>query len=97
VYPAGLDPVRIEIVQLPEPLKPGQYTVQVGWFSDTHELTQCRQLMESDTHLPVIEFHSSSGRWLRYSHAVSLSVDQGKQIVETLREHHFPAYLVRLN
>lgn len=97
VYPAGLDPVRIEIVQLPDPLQPGRYTVQVGWFNDGHLLSQCRDLMESDTRLPVVEFHSSSGRWLRYSRQVSLSMDQGQQIVETLREHHYPAYLVRLN
>lgn len=97
VYPAGLDPVRIEIVQLPDPLEPGRYTVQVGWFNDGHLLNQCRHLMEEDSHLPVVEFHSSTGRWLRYNRHVSLSMDQGRKIVETLREHHFPAYLVRLN
>lgn len=97
VYPDGLDPVRIEIVQLPDPLQPGRYTVQVGWFNDGHLLDECRDLMEKDTHLPVIEFHSSSGRWLRYSRRVSLPAEQGRQIVDTLREHHFPAYLVRLN
>lgn len=97
VYPDGLDPVRIEIVQLPDPLRPGRFTVQVGWFNDGQLLSQCRRLMEEDSHLPVVEFHSSSGRWLRYSHTVSLPRKQGQQIVETLREHHFPAYLVRLN
>lgn len=97
VYPDGLDPVRIEIVQLPDPLQPGRYTVQVGWFNDNHLLDECRHRMEEKTHLPVVEFHSSTGRWLRYSRHVSLPIQEGQEIVEDLREHHFPAYLVRLN
>lgn len=97
VYPDGVDPVRIRIVGLPDPVVPGRYTVQVGWFTETHQLDQCRRMMQTQGPLAVVEFHSSTGRWLRYDRHVSLDFERGESIVRELRGHHFPAYLVRLN
>ncbi|HVA63206.1 MAG TPA: septal ring lytic transglycosylase RlpA family protein, partial [Terriglobales bacterium] len=39
---SGLDPVRIRIVSLPDPLPVGIYTVMVGWFTNASQLDQCR-------------------------------------------------------
>lgn len=93
----GLDRVRIQIVDLPDPVPPGVYTVQVGWFSDHSQLDDCRQLMLKQLHRPVIAFGSDEGRWLRYAKSVHLDMNTATDVVRVLREQHFPAYLVRLN
>jgi len=93
----GLDPVRIEILSLPDPVPAGVYTVQVGWFTDADKLAECRQQMEQQLHQPVIAFGSDEGRWLRYSKQIRLDASTATQVVKTLREESYPAYLVRLN
>lgn len=93
----GLDRVRIKIVHLPDPVPPGIYTVQVGWFTDNQQLKQCRRLMQQRLDDPVIAFGSDEGRWLRYSKSVHLEMAPAARIVRFLRAEHFPAYLVRLN
>ena len=93
----GLDPVRIKIVSLPNPLPPGVYTVQVGWFSSGSQLRACRRQMERQLHDPVIEFGSDEGRWLRYSKNIELPMATAEAEVRALRARDFPAYLVRLN
>ncbi|MGH9413578.1 MAG: septal ring lytic transglycosylase RlpA family protein [Terriglobales bacterium] len=94
---AGLDRVRITIVHLPDPVPVGIYTVQVGWFTDAHQLQQCRTLMERRLHEPVVAFGSDEGRWLRYSKSVHLAMKPAAAMVRMLRTRHYPAYLVRLN
>lgn len=93
----GLDHVRIQIVSLPDPVPPGIYTVQVGWFTSPSALDDCRQLMRDQLDQPVVAFGSDEGRWLRYAKGVHLDMDAATDIVRTLRDQHFPAYLVRLN
>lgn len=93
----GLDPVRIQIVSLPDPVPVGIYTVQVGWFTDASELDRCRQQMEQQLHDPVMAFGSDEGRWLRYSKSVHLDMSTALNVVRVLRQQSFPAYLVRLN
>jgi len=93
----GLDPVRIEIVHLPDPVPPGVYTVQVGWFTNSGQLNQCRQRMENDLHDPVIAFGSDEGRWLRYDKRIRLDMETATNVVRSLRAENYPAYLVRLN
>ncbi|MGH9485991.1 MAG: septal ring lytic transglycosylase RlpA family protein [Terriglobales bacterium] len=93
----GLDRVRIEIVHLPDPVPPGIYTVQVGWFTSPTQLALCRQDMEQRLGDPVIAFGSDEGRWLRYAKSVHLDMQTATQVVRALRARHFPAYLVRLN
>ncbi|MGH9465828.1 MAG: septal ring lytic transglycosylase RlpA family protein [Terriglobales bacterium] len=93
----GLDRVRIRIVRLPDPVPPGIYTVQVGWFTSRKKLNACRKLMQQRLHDPVIAFGSDEGRWLRYAKHVHLPMASATEIVRLLREHSFPAYLVRLN
>lgn len=93
----GLDRVRIEIVKLPDPVPVGVYTVQVGWFTDSDELKQCKREMESQLNDPVIAFGSDEGRWLRYNKKTLLDMATATAIVRSLRQQHYPAYLVRLN
>jgi rare lipoprotein A (peptidoglycan hydrolase) len=93
----GLDPVRIEILSLPDPVPAGVYTVQVGWFTDTDRLAECKQEMERQLHDPVIAFGSDEGRWLRYSKQIRLDASTATEVVRSLREQNYPAYLVRLN
>lgn len=93
----GLDPVRIRIVSLPDPVPTGIYTVQVGWFTDSDELARCRQQMEAQLPDPVMAFGSDTGRWLRYAKSVHLDMSTALDVVRQLREQSFPAYLVRLN
>ncbi|HET9784333.1 MAG TPA: septal ring lytic transglycosylase RlpA family protein [Terriglobales bacterium] len=93
----GLDPVRIEILSLPDPVPAGVYTVQVGWFTDPGKLADCRQEMEQQLHQPVIAFGSDEGRWLRYSKQIRLDASTATEVVKSLREQNYPAYLVRLN
>lgn len=93
----GLDPVRIKIVSLPDPIPVGVYTVQVGWFTDAGQLDACRQRMESQLHDPVIAFGSDEGRWLRYDKRTHLDMATATAVVRELRQQNFPAYLVRLN
>jgi rare lipoprotein A len=93
----GLDPVRIKILSLPDPVPEGVYTVQVGWFTDAGRLADCKQEMERQLHDPVIAFGSDEGRWLRYSKQIRLDAATATAVVRSLREQNFPAYLVRLN
>jgi rare lipoprotein A len=93
----GLDPVRIKIVSLPDPVPPGVYTVQVGWFTDSSRLDECRQEMQQALHAPVIAFGSDEGRWLRYAKSIRLDYGTALDEVEALRREDFQAYLVRLN
>jgi rare lipoprotein A len=93
----GLDPVRIKILSLPDPVPTGIYTVQVGWFSNSRQLRQCRLRMERDLPQPVIEFGSDEGRWIRYAKSVHLDQATALRIAADLRERSFPAYPVRLN
>ncbi len=93
----GLDPVRIKILSLPNPVPVGIYTVQVGWFTSNRQLAQCRREMERDLAQPVIEFGSDEGRWIRYAKSVHLDQAAALRIAADLRERRFPAYPVRLN
>jgi peptidoglycan lytic transglycosylase len=93
----GLDPVRIKILSLPHPVPAGVYTVQVGWFTNSRQLRQCRQRMQRDLHQPVIEFGSNEGRWIRYAKSVHLDQATALRIAADLRQRSFPAYPVRLN
>jgi rare lipoprotein A len=93
----GLDPVRIEIVHLPSPVPPGVYTVQVGWFTNSGQLDQCRRRMENDLHDPVIAFGSDEGRWLRYDKRIRLDMGTATNVARSLRAENYPAYVVRLN
>lgn len=93
----GLDPVRIRILSLPDPVPVGVYTVQVGWFTDPDDMARCRQQMEEQLHDPVMAFGSDEGRWLRYAKSVHLDMATALNVVRDLRQQSFPAYLVRLN
>lgn len=93
----GLDPVRIQIVSLPDPVPVGIYTVQVGWFTNAADLDKCRQQMEQQLHDQVMVFGSDEGRWLRYAKSVHLDMTTALSVVRELRQQSFPAYLVRLN
>jgi len=93
----GLDPVRIRIVSLPQPLPVGIYTVMVGWFTNASQLDQCRSLMQKRLPDRVVTLHSDEGRWLRYDKPVHLDMATATQVVRELRQRNFPAYLVRLN
>jgi len=97
LYDHGLGQVEMEIIGLPRPLPDGRYTVQVGWFDSSRQLRACRRLMRARAPYPVVAFHSSSGSWLRYDHDASLDAAQAIRIVEDLRAHRYPAYVVRLN
>lgn len=97
LYDHGLGQVRYEIVGLPRPVPPGRYTVQVGWFTSAAALQRCRRRMRRAAEFRVVEFHSSSGAWLRYDRGASLDADEASRIVSALRAHDFPAYVVRLN
>lgn len=104
VYPVGLDAVSIRIVSLPDPVPPGRYTVQVGWFNNDDALNQCSQRMKErmprqydQIKDPVEKQHSDEGHWLVYDQRVSLDIDTAESIATDLRDHHFPAYVVRLN
>ena len=93
----GLDPVRIRIVRLPDPVPTGIYTVQVGWFTNATRLDECRREMRQQLDYPVIAFGSDEGRWLRYDKQTHLDMQTAVGVVRELRQQHFPAYLVRLN
>ncbi|HWG38476.1 MAG TPA: septal ring lytic transglycosylase RlpA family protein [Terriglobales bacterium] len=93
----GLDPVRIEIVSLPDPIPTGVYTVMVGWFTQDDPLAQCRNWMQQRLDKPVITLPSDEGRWLRYAKSVRLDPETATAIVRELREKQYQAYLVRLN
>ncbi|MGH9535510.1 MAG: septal ring lytic transglycosylase RlpA family protein [Terriglobales bacterium] len=97
LYRQGLGRVRVEIVQLPRPLPPGRYTVQVGWFHHARRWRRCRQLMRQAVPDPVIGFRSSYGRWLRYGKDAALSQTEALRITARLRAQGYPAYIVRLN
>lgn len=93
----GLDPVRIQIVSLPDPIPTGVYTVMVGWFTQDDPLNQCRNWMQQRLDKPVITLPSDEGRWLRYAKSVRLDPETATAIVRELREKQYQAYLVRLN
>ncbi|MGH9395197.1 MAG: septal ring lytic transglycosylase RlpA family protein [Terriglobales bacterium] len=93
----GLDPVRIQIVSLPNPVPAGVYTVMVGWFTQDDPLVQCRNWMQQRLEQPVITLHSSEGRWLRYAKPVRLDAATATAVVKELRDKNYQAYLVRLN
>ncbi len=97
LYRQGLARVRLRILRLPDPLPPGFYTVQVGWFTQAGKLKRCRRDMRRYFNAPVISFRSREGRWLRYRREVRLSRQTAAEVVAALRRHRFPAYLVRLN
>lgn len=97
LYRQGLGRVQVEIVSLPDPLPPGVFTVQVGWFHDARRWHRCRQLMRQATDYGVIGFRSSYGRWLRYVKTARLDKVQALQITARLRLLGYPAYIVRLN
>ncbi|MGH9418132.1 MAG: septal ring lytic transglycosylase RlpA family protein, partial [Terriglobales bacterium] len=90
----GLDPVRIRIVSVPDPVPPGVYTVMVGWFTDNSQLERCQKLMQQQLHQPVITRRSDEGRWLRYAKTTHLDMATALDEVRSLRAAHYPAYLV---
>lgn len=97
LYRQGLGRVRVQILQLPRPLPPGVYTVQVGWFHRAGRWRRCRELMRQAAPDPVIGFHSSYGHWLRYADGVELTKAEAMRITARLRARGYPAYIVRLN
>lgn len=97
LYDHGLGEVKIKIVSLPHPVPPGEYTVQVGWFTNGAQARRCRRQMARDAAFRVIEFHSREGAWLRYDHGAALDASAALRIAADLRAADFPAYVVRLN
>lgn len=97
LYRQGLGQVRVEIVSLPQPLAPGEFTVQVGWFHSARRWRHCRKLMRQAAGYRVVGFRSGYGRWLRYAKTARLSKREALRVTAHLRALGYPAYVVRLN
>jgi rare lipoprotein A len=97
VYSAGVQRVRMEIVSLPDPMTPGRYTVQAGWFHDDDRVALCLRMMERDLPYRAISYTSRTGQWVRYEHGVSLDHEAAVTVVRHLWQRDFPAYIVRLD